>query len=687
MSVFRMTIGNPIPTQAIIHDEGFSAIENRPYVHALKDSVVLTLALEEGAPIWGLGQQLGGINKRGRVYGAYCTDDPHHTEDKTTLYGAHNFFVIGGKKPLGFYIDFPGRVQYDVAFTDPDQLSVTISGTSCTLYEIQEDTVKDVLIAFRKMIGKPYLPPKWALGYFQSRWGYASESDLLGVKAAFETNDLPLEGIYVDIDYMEAFKDFTIDTQRYPDFKGLNEMFQKDNQYLIPIIDAGVKIEPGYALYEEGLQHDYFVKNKEQAPYVAAVWPGHVHFPDFLKPEVRKWFGDWYQFLYDLGIRGIWNDMNEPAIFYDPETLEKAIDYATSLKGKALDIHSFFSLGDVFRNLSNQLTYYETMQHDYLGQTYSNDTLHNLYGYYMTQAAYEGLERINPDQRHLILSRASHVGMHRYGGIWTGDNASWWSHLALNVQMMPSLNMVGFLFTGADTGGFGGHCSGELLTRWLQVSVFTPLLRNHSAIGTRDQEPYQFGQRVLDHNREIMYVRYRLLPYLYSTMIMAWEYDTLMFKPLALEFDDDRVNTIEDQLLLGDELMIAPVVLPNQKGRMLYFPEDMTLIRLKKDQISLAPVTKGDHFVPYALDEVVCFLRRNKTIPIAKACQTSADLDTNHLTWVLGQNQAATFEWYDDDGQSQVTSPLVTTHVTISETDDFQASEKLCQSIVVKRPE
>lgn len=246
---------------------------------------------------------------------------------------------------------------------------------------------------------------------------------------------------------------------------------------------------------EEGIKNNYFCNDIDGKPFVAAVQPGIVHFPDFLNKYVRLWFGKKYKFLVDKGIEGFWNDMNEPAIFYSEKRLQEAYKYIEGTKNKNLDIYSFFKLKDSVLGLSNNIDDYKSFYHDIDGEKVQHNKIHNLYGYNMTKSAAEGLKSIDENKRFLLLSRASSIGMHRYGGIWTGDNNSLCEHLEMNIKMMPNLNICGYMYTGADTGGFGGHCTEDLLTRWMEFSIFTPLLRNHSAMGTRRQEPFTFNEK------------------------------------------------------------------------------------------------------------------------------------------------------------------------------------------------
>ena len=261
--------------------------------------------------------------------------------------------------------------------------------------------------------------------------------------------------IYMDIDYMQSFKDFTVNEENFPDFPEFVQEMDDQDIRLIPIIDAGVKVEPGYEIYEEGVKNNYFCKREDGSDFVAAVWPGDTHFPDMLNPEARKWFGDKYRFLIEQGIEGFWNDMNEPAIFYSSEGLaearELAGEFAKDTEGKT---HPW-EMQDKMLSIANNPEDYKRFYHNVDGKKIRHDKVHNLFGYNMTRAAGEAFERIDPEKRFLMFSRSSYIGMHRYGGIWTGDNKSWWSHILLNLKMLPSLNMCGFLYTGADLGGFG----------------------------------------------------------------------------------------------------------------------------------------------------------------------------------------------------------------------------------------
>ena len=599
-----------------------------------------TYLMDDTDVIYGLGEANRGINKRGYVYESNCTDDPNHTEEKVSLYGAHNFIIISGKQQVGMFFDYPGKIRFDIGYTRQDTLTVSCDDADLYLYVITGESAYDVTKQFRKLIGTSYIPPKFAFGFGQSRWGYQTAEDVEKVVKGYRENGIPLDMVYMDIDYMQDYKDFTINPERFPDFPAFVQKMKEQHIRLIPIIDAGVKIEEGYDIYEEGVEKGYFCKRADGSDFVAAVWPGWTHFPDVLNKDTREWFGSKYQVLIDQGIEGFWNDMNEPAIFYSKEGVEDLNEamkaFVHSLEEPQEQTHREdimdnanalpYEVREKMNRIQNSPQDYERFYHKVNGEMVRHDKVHNLYGFNMTRAAGEAFSKIAPDKEILLFSRASYIGMHRYGGIWTGDNQSWWSHILLNLKMMPSLNMCGFLYCGADLGGFGSHTTRDLLLRWLALGVFTPLMRNHAALGTREQECYQFENT--DDFKHVIGVRYRLLPYLYDTFVKAAKENDMYFKPLGFEFPEDKYAVAtEDQLLLGNELMITPVYTQNAIGRTVYLPEEMMFIKFMPDGTILQEeMSKGYHFIEVALNEVPMFIRKGKRISIVDVAQTVEDI-------------------------------------------------------------
>ena len=528
--IYKYVYGNPFDTEAVTSEvplaEGalpFGSVDT-------EDGFCFTFIMEENDIVYGLGESNRGINKRGYCYVSDCSDDPNHTEDKRSLYAAHNFILISGNRNFGLFFDYPSVITFDIGYTRMDTLQVTCGSADLNLYVIEGGSAPDIVKQFRRIIGRSYIPPKFAFGFGQSRWGYKTEKDFLDVAEGYRCRHIPLDMIYMDIDYMDSYKDFTLN-EDFNDFPEFVRKMKENHIQMIPIIDAGVKIEKGYDVYEEGVKNRYFCQREDGSDFVAAVWPGDTHFPDMLNEDARKWFGDKYRFLTDQGIEGFWNDMNEPAIFYSSEGLEEAKELARRFAEEENTVH-VWEMGGKLQSLANSHEDYRRFYHNVNGERIRHDRVHNLFGYYMTRAAGEAFERIDPNRRFLMFSRSSYIGMHRYGGIWTGDNKSWWSHLLLNLKMMPSLNMCGFLYTGADLGGFGADTTRDLLLRFLALGVFTPLMRNHSALGTRQQECYQFENT--EDFRHVIGVRYRLIPYLYSEYMKAALNDDMYFRTSCL---------------------------------------------------------------------------------------------------------------------------------------------------------
>ena len=681
--VKKYVYGRPVETEAAVVSLQETAGTPAFGETSLTEGFCFRYTLAEEDMIFGLGEANRGINKRGYVYISDCTDDPNHTEDKRSLYGAHNFIVVSGRETFGLFFDYPSAMTFDIGYTRMDTLQVSCADADLNLFVIEGDSPYDIVKQFRKIIGRSYIPPRYAFGFGQSRWGYKTKDDFRRVVDGYRENGVPLDMVYMDIDYMQGFKDFTLNEENFLDFPAFVQEMKDRNIRLIPIIDAGVKVEKGYDIYEEGVQNRYFCQREDGSDFVAAVWPGDTHFPDVLNEEARKWFGDKYRILTDQGIEGFWNDMNEPAIFYSKEGLAELKDMlkdflenengggitagemAADNRNQGEDSEKTAAEGDKKRfagpsvwplmwklgSLANSREDYRRFYHNTKDGRVRHDKVHNLFGYYMTRAAGEAFERIDPDKRFLMFSRSSYIGMHRYGGIWTGDNKSWWSHILLNLKMLPSLNMCGFLYTGADLGGFGADTTRDMLLRWLALGVFTPLMRNHAAQGTREQECYQFEN--IEDFRHVIGVRYRLIPYLYSEYMKAALNNDLYFKPLAFVYPEDTMALqVEDQMMLGDEIMIAPVYTQNAKGRYVYLPEEMKFVKFLPDgTISEEVLGQGHHYVEIALNEVPLFIRSGKCIPLAESAEYVEAVDMEHMT-VLGF-AGAEYMLYEDDGVSR----------------------------------
>ena len=649
----RFSFGHPFPTQSVVLS---LPAESGPVPFLTPDDSGWRFTLSEQAAVYGLGEMPRGINKRGWHYITNNTDESRHSEDKLSFYGAHNFLLVrDGSTCFGLFVDFPGKVYYDIGYTRHDLFSFHTETPDYDLYLLSGGNENAICKEFRTLIGRSYIPPKWAFGLAQSRWGYKTEEDVREVARQYKEHDLPLDMICMDIDYMQDYADFTVNKERFPDLAKLSADLKAQGIRLVPIIDAGVRIDPNDPTCTEGLEKGYFCKKADGTPFVAAVWPGKAYFADFLRPEVREWFGHKYKALTDCGIEGFWNDMNEPSLFYSPERLRAFLNDMAALREKDnIEQEEFFPrvVGGAM-GLMNSPADYASFYHEVDGQKVRHDQVHNLYGGSMTRAAGEAFADLRPGQRTLLYSRSSFIGSHRYGGIWLGDNNSSWAQLLANIQMMPSVQMCGFLYSGADLCGFSSDTTPDLALRWLEFGLLTPLMRNHSAVGTRMQEYYRFPE-VLPAVRNMIRLRYALLPYLYSEFMKAALENTSYFRPLAFDYPDDPdAREVEDQLLLGEGLMAAPVYVQNAHGRHVYLPEPMKLLRLRAvDDYDEEILPAGHHYIRCALDEMLLFLRPGHIVPVAQPANNTSELDDANLTlWsFLPDGESAEYRMYRDDG-------------------------------------
>ena len=659
----KYIFGNPFPTGATIQSIPVSE-EPMPCFRVIREgqSVSFQLDLSPEEMIFGLGESVRGINKRGHTYRAWNTDVFNHSEDLKSLYGSHNFLIFYRKDRLiGLYLDDPGMVTFDLGDTRRSEAVITSENGNLEAYLLDNGSLKEMVREFRQLIGRSYIPPKWAFGYIQSRWGYAGEDEVQSVVRNHRERHIPLDGVCLDIDYMVDYKNFTWKPEAFPDWKRFNTEMKGEHIHLIPIIDAGIRREGGYFPYDSGLERNAFVRKENGELFSAAVWPGDCCFPDFLDENARKWFGELYRPLLEEGIEGFWNDMNEPALFFTEEGLKDCFRKAEEQKDNLNDYEGMWGLSYAFNSISNNMKDYQSFFHRTEKGMIRHDLVHNLYGAMMTRASADGIRRFYPERRYLLFSRSSFIGAHRDGGIWQGDNFSWWSHIKLALQMMPGLNMCGFLFSGCDLGGFGKDTTEDLLARFLQLGVFTPLMRNHSALHTREQEIYRF--ETWKNMRDTITVRYALLPFLYSEFMKAALRDEMYFRPLAFDYpEDQRAIRVEDQLMMGEGCMIAPVYEPNAEGRYVYLPENMLMIRFRSGKdYDLIPLEKGDHYVQLSLHEFPLFVKENHMVLLCKGGENTDELDESSFTAACWGTKKVIYDLYRDNGMD--VQPILYQHL------------------------
>ncbi|MBI4835294.1 MAG: DUF5110 domain-containing protein [Planctomycetes bacterium] len=648
--------GNPFKTEATVIDINSKALRPVSKIKHFKftkekGDMVFRYDLAENDKVYGLGGTLGGFNKRGRKYVLYATDDPNHTPDKTSLYTSYPFVMIDGEEKFAFLIDYPSEIIFDIGFTHKDVMEIRIPSNNFDFYIFNESDKLKVIKEYLTLTGAPYIPPKWAFGYQQCRWSYPDAKTVSNIAEGFRKNEMPCDAIYMDIDYMERYKVFTVDGKKFPRFKDFVGKMKKNGFKLIPIIDPGVKVEKGYDVYEDGKKKGCFCVHKDGRPFQPAVWPGFTHFPNFLEPEVRKWWGGFHKDFIDWGIEGFWNDMNEPSIFYTPQSLKDLNKTISAFDGK--DAFALRALRRSMYNFSNRREYYKEFYHRMDdGRMILHHDIHNLYGFNMSRATAEAFNEFAPGRRYFLLTRSSCTGLHRFAALWTGDNASWWEHMLVQMRMMMALNMAGVFYNGADIGGFGGEIAPELLIRWMQLGAFSPLYRNHSSFATRAQEPWAFDKGSAGIMRNILKLRYAFIPYAYSEFMRSVKELKPFVSHLMFSFKGERVKDIEDQFMYGDSLMVAPVHAPGAQGRFVHLPENEWLHwnASEYNKRKMKVMEPGDYYVKCALESIPLFIKENSMIALTEPVNYIGEKETESLTVVAFVTGKASFTYYEDDG-------------------------------------
>ncbi|HEX9160733.1 MAG TPA: glycoside hydrolase family 31 protein [Thermoanaerobaculia bacterium] len=516
--------------------------------------------LRDDEHVYGLGEKTGPLDKRGWKLGGYSytmwnSDTFGYNSSTDPIYVSVPFYIVLRKGvAYGVFLDNTFRSNFDIGHQSQGVLSFGADGGALDYYFIYGPEPKKIIERYTTLTGRMPLPPLWSLGYHQCRYSYYPEQKVRFIAENFRMRQIPADTIWLDIHYQDKYKPFTWDPKRFPDPARMIGDLRKEGFRVVTIVDPHPKKEAGYKPYDSGYAADAFVKNPDGTIYQAPVWPSRAEdgdtpdwskpsgapsvFPDFSKPSARAWWGSLYADLLNAGVAGIWNDMNEPAVF-DTPTGTMPLD----------------------------------VRHDNEGAPTTHREIHNVYGMLMSRSTYEGLMKLRPNERPFILSRASFAGGQRYSALWPGDNTSNWAHLQQSIPTLLGLGLSGFPFVGSDIGGFAGTPTAELFTRWLQAGVFYPFMRDHTMFGSPDQEPWSFGTEYEAINRRAIELRYELLPYIYSSMREASESGVPAMRPLLLDYpEDERTYGIDDEFLFGSDLLVAPVLEQGAASRGVYLP-------------------------------------------------------------------------------------------------------------------
>jgi alpha-glucosidase len=583
--------------------------------------------LRDDEHVYGLGEKNGRLDKRGWKLGGYNyvmwnSDTFAHDSSTDPIYVSVPFYmVVRHGQAHGIFLDDTWRSTFDVGRERQDLLTFGAEGGDLDYYFINGPDPKKVLERYTALTGRMPLSPLWSLGFNQCRYSYYPESKVRWIADTFRQKKIPADGIWLDIHYQDNYKPFTWNHDRFPDPKKMISNLRAEGFHLVTIVDAHPKVEKGYAPYDEGIAGNYFVKNPDGSVYEAPVWPsladknpGPSAFPDFSNPAARKWWGSLYKSFLDIGVAGIWNDMDEPAVFYTPSGT------------MPLDV--------VFDNEGQPTTHRE---------------IHNVYGQLLSRATFEGLLRLRPNERPFVLTRASFAGGQRYAAVWPGDNTSEWSSLRQSIPTLLGLGLSGFSFAGCDIGGFAGAPSGELYTRWLQVGVFYPFMRSHSTLGSPDKEPWSFDYNHEIINKHAIELRYELLPYIYNAMQQASQTGVPALRPLFLEFPhDENVAGMDDEFLFGDDLLVAPVLEEGMMEREVYLPKGEWFDYWTGRQFAGGQTIH----LPVTLDTIPIFVRGGGFIFRQPVIQNTGEMSGNTLRVLIAPANESESSLYEDDGES-----------------------------------
>lgn len=573
--------------------------------------------LQKDEKFVGLGEKTGPLNRRGNYYSHWNADVPGYAVNADPLYSTIPFFVgIVNNTVYGIFFDNTHRSYFNFGGgADEELYHFGADDGEMNYYFFGGSTVEQILKDYTALTGRTYMPPLWSFGFQQSRWGYDSQEQLLSIARLFREKKMPADVIVSDIPYMDNYKIFTWNTKNFDNVKQMNAQLKRMGFDMVVIIDPGIKIEKGYKAYEDGVAKNYFAKYPDGRMYVGHVWPGRCHFPDFVKPEVRKWWGESFRESYvNNGVRGFWNDMNEPAAW-----------------------------GREFPNLIE------------FGEGKDKATLYkvkNAYGLLMSKATYEGTKALMNGQRPFTLTRAAYAGIQKYSAMWTGDNVASDEHMMLGFRLLNSMGVSGVPYVGMDIGGFVGNPSPELFIRWMSLGVYTPFFRNHTHIGYNYREPWQFGEQNTNTLRSILEQRYRILPYLYSSFYQSHLTGMPLNRMLPITYTHEANvydRRFENQFLFGDNILVAPVE-SSRLSAEVYFPGNHNWYRLTTGE-----VYKGGSkvFVGAPLHDPPVFVKEGAIIPMQNVIQhTKEKGDGVLLLHVWKGNSPSSFTYYEDDGDT-----------------------------------
>ncbi|RCH55694.1 glycoside hydrolase family 31 [Mucilaginibacter hurinus] len=577
------------------------------------EAVTTYKKMQEWEHFVGLGEKTGPLDRKGSGYTNWNSDVFGYAATQDPLYSTIPFYIgIHHGLNYGLFLDNTYQTDFNFGASNNRFSSFGARGGEMNYYFIYHKKVADIINSYTWLTGKMPLPPLWSLGYQQNRYSYYPEAEVMRVARTLREKRIPADGITLDIHYMEAYKLFTWNKDRFPDPLKMNTELNKMGLRTTVIVDPGIKVEKGAGAYERGKNDGIYIKYPDGQPYTGQVWPGWCNFPDFTDPKGRAWWRKEVKFFAQSGVSGIWNDMNEIATW-----------------GQKMPDNVLF---------------------DYDGKKANHLQAHNVYGLQMIRASYEGA-REQFKERPFLLTRSGYAGLQRYSALWTGDNRSEEDHMMAGVRLLNSLGLSGVAFSGMDVGGFTGNPTVGLYTRWMELGAFTPYFRNHTQLNSKSSEPWSYGEDVLDIARNYISLRYQLLPYLYSSFYEATQTGMPVMRSLAINYTHDpRIFDwqFQNQYEFGNGLMVAPFESTKEFGK-IYFPAGKWY-----DFYNDATQAGGeDKIVQLNINKLPVYVRGGSIIPVQSLVQTTSQLPTDTLTvHIYHGNSANSFVYYEDDGKS-----------------------------------
>ena len=597
---------------------------------------------------FGLGDKTGPLDRRNHAYTLWNTDAYRFQESTDPLYKSIPFFMTyRAGAATGIFLDNTWRTSFDFGKESPQSYSFGGVAGPVDYYIFPGPSPRQVVETYAWLTGRPPLPPRWMLGFQQSRYSYTPESRLMEIANRLRADRIPADALYLDIDYQDRNRPFTVNVQAFPGLPKALAALHEMHFHVVAITDLHIADAPDqdYAPYDSGIAGDNFLHRPDGSVYVGSVWPGPAVFPDFTRVQTRAWWGTLYKPLAGMGFDGFWNDMNEPSVFDSP-TGTVPLDV----------VHRIDEPG-------------------FCRRTATHAEIHNVYGMENSRGTYEGLLKIHPDLRPFVLTRASYAGGQRYAATWTGDNSSTWNHLRMTAPMLKNLGLSGFSFSGADVGGFAGTATPDLLTKWIEIAAFQPIDRDHTEKGTGDQEPWADGAGQENIRRRFIEERYRLMPYLYTLAEEPARTGLPMMRPLFLDYPDaardrhpiDLDAGVESEFLLGHDLLIAPS--PYAEAPDAYtveFPSASWYDYWTGKLVPPAPAADPEPNAPPAATEQIAlsaqvhptlealpvYVRGGAILPVGPRVESTGETPKGPLTLRIYAGDDCRGSIYTDDGES-----------------------------------